>query len=106
MHSRNDVGVMDSTDDSVNDILLQLDPNIRRCQICIRSYNITLQKEILRFNYYCFQCWFNPIKSWVIRERLQELGGIKYLERIYLDRYDITINTSHYFTMTPKEKKE
>lgn len=97
---------MDSTDDKIDEILLTLDPNIRRCERCRRQYNITLQLETICFNSYCFNCWLNPIKSRIVREQLQKLGGTKYLEKIYLDRYDITMDASHYFTMTPKEKKE
>lgn len=76
-----------NTEREIDDILLSLNPTVKKCNTCDRYYNNELQKPFLKTIQTCFNCWSMTFLSVNIYDKY----GREYIEKLFYDRYDIVL---------------
>lgn len=72
--------------DETGDILINLDPDTKKCETCQKLYNSKILERIAGHNNgKCLFCgWSNTSINWY-----RYVHGNKYLESLYFDKYHI-----------------
>lgn len=93
-------------DEEVDNVLFALNPDARLCSVCKRWYDEKYQNKTLLTIDYCSICWYrrNTTDSTFIK--IISVFGISNTEKLYFNRYTITVIGSRHLHFQLKEKGE
>lgn len=82
-----------NTEKQINKILMNLNPNAKRCRRCRRIYDKSMVFPLLGVSRYCILCCLN-VKDRHFNQKILDNGGKEFLEKVFFHQYNIEIINS------------